>query len=182
MTAKVFIALLLLFFFQGCLTAKKNSNIQSIEFVEIEKLSLGTDFEAAKKIDLPYEVVDSKDKNENLNLIYFNKSNSFQIATLSFSPVTKKLIYKKINLTDDNVNESKLDYFLKEKNQNLKFEIASYAVCGGHYLNPQKKYYNIDNGIILEYRPQDETVESITWTTPEIVERVIKDMQSCHKK
>lgn len=161
----------------GCnISATRNSSTAPIP-VKLEDVELG-DVKSVveKKIGKASEYRELK-KDE--LWIYDNKSTSSQLGTITFDSETQKV--KGITFVPDlDSNESKIDFLLKKKFANIKFEEISPNRCQKDFIPTSIFYVNKKEGVIIRANQHSQFVESYSKVESLYMDDVVKSIVSCH--
>lgn len=176
MKFSIFFVFLLIVTTSSCSSLPRPKTDTVINFESVENLSLNLAQDVVRSKFNPSVVVNLSNEEEGWN--FNNVNNEFQIAAMTFSKNSKLLISKMI-IVEEGTRESELDYLLNEKFKLVKFTLTDYPRCGRHFKNTSKIYWSKEQGLMIQYSPMSDSVENVTWATPDATEKIINSIQNC---
>jgi hypothetical protein len=110
--------------------------------------------------------------------IYDNNSSGRQLGTITFDIETQKV--KGITFVPDlESKESKIDFLLKQKFTNMKFEEILTNRCQKDYIPTSVFYVNKKEGVIVRYNRHSQFVESYSKAESMYMDDLVKTIVSC---
>jgi len=164
-------------FFASCAVKQMETPRINIFVPQVEQLKLGsTKNEVESILGKTYRVSLPVDKLDYEGWIY-DWADQGQRAAVIFDAT--EVVMAKVFKPFENEEEDKLDFWLKKKYSELKFEIVPSPRCSKDFTPVEVYYINLAQGIVIQFHRQYRYVESVKWMTREKAAETLTRIKSC---
>lgn len=148
-------------FWQACAVKQTAQQFKVVSYQQIEELKLGsTKSEVLKILGDSYRVSPPVDKSDYEGWIY-DGPNGYQRAAAVFD--SSGTVIVKVFMPVENEPDEKLNFWLKEKFAQFKFEEIASQRCHRDFIPAEIYYINSQHGIVIEFNRHYKYVESVKW-------------------
>jgi len=163
----------------SCTSLSRQDGRKPVTVGEISRLQLGTSgSNILQDLGRPGEEYDDKE-NGARGWLYFDPITKFQVALLSIDSTTETLGYKLV-IPKESEPENSLAYVLDNSFKGVDFKQIEYPRCGKDYFRSEALLVNFEKGIVIEFRKNFKTVESISWSSPEGAKKATDAILNCN--
>ena len=160
----------------GCKTTTVKDDRASSGLIKLELVELGD-----AKLVVEHKIGKASEHRKSLKdelWIYDDEANNTQMGTLTFNSETQ--LVKGITFVPSlESKESKIDFLMKQKFPEIKFEEIIPNRCQKDFLSTSMFYVNRKQGIIIRYNPHSQIVESYSKVVNTYTDELVKSITSC---
>jgi hypothetical protein len=151
---------------------KEQSSLSVINFDQVN-IGANKDF-VSTSLGKPSKII------ENSWIYTTNDQPPQQRGAISFNSTTQ-LVSSKTFIPFEKENEENIDFLIQKKFEKIKFEKTPLQRCKRDYVPSKIFFINTENGLVIEFDRRNKTVDSVTWTTPEVASIELRKIQKCEK-